>query len=665
LLGPDSKSSLKGNFNVDVAALSTQMPKTLGLKEGTQITSGRVEGNIQTTAAADRRQITAHASLTDLKGAVQGKPVALSRPVTADALISSDKAGMSFDRLDLLAPFARINCTGTTEQIKYDADLDLAKLQSELGQFVDTGPYKIAGALLDKGQISLKKDNIVIAGTSTVKNLSIIGPNAVTASMPAADVVYALDIDKANSVLNIDSVNAETSIGRVTVNKGLVPLNKKSAKPMNLIVNAADVDLAKVRPFAVLLTARPKDTQLAGILESGISITSEKDTYKVTTDSTRIKDFKFASAGKKPFDQKEVLLVADLQLNPVEQTYSIEKMQLLSEKLKVNFASAKLGSAEGQRQLAGRATIEYDWDAVTNIAEAYLPKGLPKGLQIRGQRTTSLNFSSRYPAEQKDGLLANLNTDKCKVGFESAGYVGLNVGPTDVNIVVENGVLKVEPFTTSVNNGLVNLSANADFRKTPGLLTTTQPITIKGVQINDTVSRELLAYINPIFADAANVTGVAGFTAERLSVPLGGKIKNDITIGGTIAIDQLRLRPGGLLGELISLAGEDPTASFRINPTGFVVENGFVTYDNMQLDIGSTPVIFKGAIPLDKNGNMSMTVTIPLGRRGLRIGGTTVLKRVSLPLTGPIHKPRLDTKAIEKEIPNMIFEGILDSLGNR
>ena len=99
-LQADSNYNLKGVFNCDLAAVLSQMPKTLGLKEGTQITSGRLDGNVETSTEGSKRKIQAKATLTGLEGSVEGKKVALSEPIKAQAQISSDKAGINFDKID-------------------------------------------------------------------------------------------------------------------------------------------------------------------------------------------------------------------------------------------------------------------------------------------------------------------------------------------------------------------------------------------------------------------------------------------------------------------------------------------------------------------------------------------------------------------------------------
>jgi len=51
------------------------------------------------------------------------------------------------------------------------------------------------------------------------------------------------------------------------------------------------------------------------------------------------------------------------------------------------------------------------------------------------------------------------------MGFEQAGYMGLNFGPTDVDIQIQSGLLTIAPFTTIVNEGQFNFASQADFKQ--------------------------------------------------------------------------------------------------------------------------------------------------------------------------------------------------------
>lgn len=327
-----------------------------------------------------------------------------------------------------------------------------------------------------------------------------------------------------------------------------------------------------------------------------------------------------------------------------------------SSQIKIHKAELRYVSKAGKTRLEGKIDCEYDWSAVSTVAGPFLPEGL----KLQGKRKDVINFTSEYPTGQTEKLLANLTT-KAKLGFEKAQYMGLNFGPTEVDIQIQNGLLKISPFSTTVNNGQFNFAAEADFKQKPTLLKTTQLVAMKDIQINEIISQRLLMYVNPIFLNPVDVAGVANFSAERLVIPLAGASKNDLEVVGTIAIDNLKLGPAGLLGLIISATGRrGPSANMRIHPTRFVLRNGFVQYDDMQIDIGDNPVNFKGVIGLDKSLNMTVTLPYTLKGRTARVDKETVGQRIPLPLRGTIEKPELNLdKLLEEQLRKQLEQELL------
>ncbi len=652
----DSNYNLKGNFNCDLAAILSQMPKTLGLKEGTQVTSGQLNGDVETATRAGRRQIQARGTLTGLEGTVQGKKIALSEPVRAQAQISSDKAGINFDKLDVSAPFAKINCTGTSELLKYNADVDLAKLQSELGQFINIGQYQMAGELLEKGQISIKEKKVTTSGTSVVRNLRLSSKEAVTASEPMANIAYAFDIDTEKNSINIGSVKADASFGQFNIKDAVLPLNKKSVVPLRLAVSANSVDLKKLQPFAVLFASFPQQMQLAGIADSQISVSSKEDSYRIVTEATKIKNFKLISPGKEPFESNEVSFVFEAEVNPEQKTINVKKLQLESPQIRIEKGELKQFNKAGKTKLEGLIDCEYDWSALSTVAGPFLPEGL----RLQGERKDTINFTSEYPSGRTDKLLANLNIKKTRLGFEKAQYMGLHFGPTDVDIQIQNGLLKIEPFAAAVNDGQFNFAGRIDLRQKPIVLQTTGPMQIVDkININDEVGSNLLVYLNPIFKDQATTTGIANFHSEELVIPLGSNTDVQPKIIGTVGIENMRLETLGLLGNILSRARTKRYVKAALLPTKFVLENEKLSYDNMQINLDVYPVNFGGSI--GPNRILDMTVTTPyivadFELRTVKIGQQTRNERFPLRLTGTIDNPELDWGKLVEELRKRLLK---------
>lgn len=653
----DSKSDLQGTFDCDLAVLLSQMPHTLGLKEEMKITSGKLSGSAAATTKSGKRKVTGKASLEGLKGTVDGKTITLQQPVTANAEITAEKDKVIFDKIDVTASFGSFDCSGTSESLKYTCDVDLSAFQAQLGQFFKLGKYQLAGEATESGTISTKKNHITAVGSSTIKNLAITSKDGVRVSEPLTDINFDVGYDRKNHAVTIDSIKTTASFGQIDIKDAVLPIGEKAKKGMELSVSAK-VDLQKARPFAVMFASFPKEMQLAGTAESDVSITAEKQGYRVVTDSTHIQNLKVNYPEQKPFEQKEVRLVLDAEVNKAQQTINVKKLLVTSPQIKIHKGEFSRVIKADKTKLEGRIDCEYDWAAVSTITGPFLPQGL----RLEGQRKDTISFTSEYPTGQKDKLMENLNT-QAKVGFTKAEYMGLNFGPTDVDIQIQKGLLKIAPFSTTVNTGQLTFAAEADFKKKPTLLKTTQPIEMKNIQVNEVMSRKLLVYVNPIFLNSVDVTGVANFSAEQLTVPLTGASKNDLKVVGIIDIDKLKLEPTGLLGLIFSSTRQrDSSVYMKIHPTKFALQKGLLKYEDMQLDVGDNPVNFKGAIGLDKSLNMSVTLPYTMGGRTARVGEKAD-DRISLPLTGSIDKPELDMgKLFEQQLKQRLGEELQKGL---
>ncbi|MBN1391475.1 MAG: hypothetical protein JW947_01580 [Sedimentisphaerales bacterium] len=652
-------SSLSGNFEIDTRQLFAQMPGLLKLKEGMNVTSGTLKGDIATLMEGGRRKIKGQATLERLAGMIDGRSIALSEPVRAEAEITTETSGVRFDKLALSSAFAKIDCSGTSELFKYGGDIDLGRFQAELGQFVDTKGYGIAGELSGQGEAAIREDKIAIKGSSTVRNFRLISADGVSATEPAADANFAVAVKRGEGVLEVDYIKVNAGMGKVDVKDAVLPLDKEAGKEMRADISAKDVDLQKVRPFAVLLSDFPKEMQLSGTAETQIGVRSEKDRYFIAAEGTRIKKLKVNYPGKAPFEQKEVSAFFDAEVDSAQKAVIVKKFQIESDQIKVrgDFSKADEG---GKTKVASRAECEYDWAAVSTIAAPVLPAGLV----LEGQRKDTISFTSEYPKGQDDKLLENLNA-KVKAGFTKGNYFGLNFGQTEADVQIEDGLLKIAPFSTTANNGQLNFAGEANFKQKPTLLKTPGILQIvKDVQINDEVARELLRYLNPVFANAVRVSGTANFECEKLAIPLAGGDKNDIEVAGTVSMKKVRLETSDLLGQILTAGGLSRRGvDITIHPTRFLLQKGFLRYDNMQMDVGENPVNFRGVIGLDKSLNMSVTLPYTAEGKTVKVGEKVEGERISLPLKGTVDKPELDLgKLLEDQLMQRLMkelEGVL------
>jgi len=660
LLESGAAYDLNGKFDVNLAAVLSQMPNTLGVQEGMEITGGRATGTIGTTTEGGRATLVAQAQVADLAGTVNNEQVALSEPVQATLRLSTDEQGDSrLEGLNVTAPFAQISAGGNFEQIQYKGQIDLAALQSELGPFVNLGGYDLAGQATSTGQVSIREGFVGAAGSLSAQQLVLTTPDGNSVSEPQANVNFAFGLDQQQQVLTVDRLSANAGFGTVNVAKTTIPMGQDTTAPLNVAVSAQDVDLGALKPYAVVFGAFPQQMDLEGLAQSQVNVTREDGVYRIFTDATRIQGFTLVSPEKETFRQEQVTASFDVYIDPNAKTINLEQLQVESPQIKIRKGIVRQTIQGNTARLQGQLDAQWDWAAVGQAASAFVPGTL----DMAGQRQVAINFASTYPADDPNGMLANLNS-KTSLGFDSAEYMGLNFGPTDIDVQVENGRMQVRPFTTTVNNGKFNFAAEADLAQTPILLRTTAPLQMaQGIQITDEMTGNFLQYVNPIFADAVGVSGIVNFETQSLAIPLTAGSGRSAQLDGTIGIQELRLQ-ASLLNKILGVIKESVRDQvLTIRPTKIALQNAVLRYEDMQIDVGDNPINFGGAIGLD--GILDMTVTLPYTYEGrtVRVGEEGQARRIAVPLTGNLSNPQLNLqKLLEGQLREQIFERGLEEI---
>jgi hypothetical protein len=651
---PKADYNLKATIDVDLPAVANQMPNTLKLEPGTTITSGKLSGNISRTTQADKAQIEADFRITNLAGLVDQKPVALSEPVEAQVLISSDKSTVNFEKLQATSSFAQVKCTGTEKLLAYEANVNLQKLQSELGSFVKLGGYKTAGLVTSAGKITSADDTINVAGSSKIENLHLTTPDGQTASEPQADIAMDLDINRKTSDIAIKNLDCTADFGKLEIKNALLPAEKKPNKPLVLPIDA-QVDLAKIRPFLMLSSAYPKKLSMAGNATSKLRLSLDEQTTKITTDFTQIQDFSYGTPKTGQVTLGLVTAKLDATVGPEKTavTFDLTNPQL---KAKGNF---NIDTVKDQKTMSAKADCDYEWKFVSTLLSAFMPSDLT----IEGKNKTTVEFSSSYPADKPDQLLANLSTKPINIAFDKADYRGFTVSqPSQIAVQFNKGLLDIPKFSMKVNDGTLTFAAKADFTKSPTLLTIPEPLTILDkVKVDERVSIKLLQYLNPIFKDVDRFTGVATFSAQTLAIPLKDAGPKDLLLDGNFLVKDMRLA-SGFFDLIQKIRPGSTSGQMEILSTQITAINGLLRYNNMQLNAGNNPFNFVGRVNLVTHSIDGSSVITPYTTgRTVKVGEENTPGRITIPFKGTYDKPELDMgKLLQQNLGNILEEGLKD-----
>ncbi len=638
-----------GDFKVSVDKLDLSTLTPLFVLMGKDIQAGG-----QLNADADVRiekgkfqRVMAKAELRDFKRIVAGKETVLEQPVIINADISSTDGAIRIKRLDFKSSFCNVLCKGTGKVVDYDATAELKGLQDFAGQLVDFGEYRFLGSVASTGKVTFDENRVKVTGRGLAENL-VIGKGNLATEATTANLGFDIDRDSEKNITKIALAKILADLGRIEIVDAVIPGDlEQGAVSLGL---SADVDLKKLQPFVALAVDLPEGVMFAGRLVSEAAIDGKDGRFHIKTDRTNVRKLVITAPDQAPFKQETVKLIADIVADTRQKEITINDLLLegaqgesLIKVMKGKFDQSEKGQ---KTNVTGQLQAEYDLAAVSAIASPFLPRGLA----MEGIRRSDLTFNSQYPTGT-DQLLANIN-GKTNIGFDKARYMGLNFGEADLKLQATKGLLAFKLPPTIVNEGRIAFAGNVNFKEEAMTLRMAKPAQLaENVKINDEMTRRLLMYINPLFADQAGVTGIANFHCEKMSIPLGSStFKDDLQITGTIDIRNVVLKPRGLLGEFFRNPGR-----VEILPTRFVVDKGYVSYEDMPVHVGKYPLNFSGRIGLDKSLDMTMTLPLTVALKTAKIGADSGV-RIPVPIGGTLDKPTVDLGRLPEEVGRKLLE---------
>ncbi len=625
-----------GDMKVKIDSLDLESLTPLFALAGKDIEAGgKLSADVDVRLEDGRfEKVDAEAVLTGFKQVVDGKEMVLDEPVRVDASISADDDTVKIDKLNIRSSFCTVESTGGVNRLDYTATADLKKTQDFAGPFVDFGDYAFAGNVTETGTISFDGAKISAVGEAVFNNL-VIKKGKIATPMTAAKMEFDMEMDRDEEVIRIRSVKNSIDAGTVDITKSVIPLGEGAAEKLQLAI-LADVDLLRVRPYIELFKELPGDVTIGGKLKSDLSVRSEKNTFQIATDATKISNLNISKPGQKPFTDKLVNISADVIINTEEKSTEIKDLRVKGTQIDIT-GDFRENSRSGKTRVNGRLDADLD----LAVAGAFIPEGLT----MEGRCKSTIKFESEYAASQANGLLANLNA-QANFGFDRAGYMGLDFGPTDMSLKVDKGLLSIAPFSTTVNSGKLNFAADANFNNKPSLLATPEPMQVLDkVRITEEMGRKLLLYLNPIFADQASLSGVSNFHCEKMLIPLAGGTKKDIEVVGTVWIDDLRLQTMGLPDMIFSNQGD-----FKLERSSFVLRDGLLSYDDMQLNVGDNPINFSGSVDIEKE-NYDLNIMLPYTSDGRTVHvGDQASRRLTVRTRGSLRSG-IDW--------NKVFEGLI------
>jgi hypothetical protein len=578
-------------------------------------------------------KIQADATVENFKQTMDGKTTVLEKPVKIQALAAMTDKGLRVDNLNVDSSFCSATCKGDMTSLTYQAKADLAGVQSVASQFTDFAGYTLAGNLDASGTVNVKEKTIAAAGAADFENL-VVTKGTVKIPPTALKVNYDVVQDSAARLLKASSVNVAMDAGTVDLKDVSLPLDPQKMTQLATRGSIA-LDLQKALALAKVFAADtlPKDLNLAGKLQSQFAVQPKDQEIQFRTEKTEIANLIVGQTGQTPFTQDILTLIADGTFNPKTQSYAAN-FNLEGKKAQSLMRFKGTVSQKAQKEqtaMTGDVQADYDWADLTAMAKPFLPAGM----ELQGKRSDKITFSSTYPTAQPEKMTANMNANAA-LGFQKANLMGLKFGPTELKLDVKQGKAAIDLPDATVNEGKLRFAGDIDMTTKPMKLTLRKSMQImENIKVDDELSAKLLQYLHPIFAKATNVSGMASFGCQAMTLPLSGGSAKDILVDGAIAMTDVKLNSKwfGLVKEALKEKGLD---LFSIPSSPFTVKNALVQYADMPMFFGQTYAIrfLNGRIGLEDK-SLGMKIQVPY--QG---------KNIIIPLGGTLDNPQPDLTAL-------------------
>ncbi len=133
------------NGKIDLAKLARMLPKTLMIREGTEITAGQVEIAATAKQQPSGTSWTGLVETSRLAATANGRPIEWEKPLALQFAIAETSDGIIIDRAVCTSDFLQVSAAGSMGELSTSAEFDLARLIAELRQFSDLNNIQLDG----------------------------------------------------------------------------------------------------------------------------------------------------------------------------------------------------------------------------------------------------------------------------------------------------------------------------------------------------------------------------------------------------------------------------------------------------------------------------------------------------------------------------------------
>ena len=686
-LGKTADGALEASGSVNLAALARELPATLGLQEGVELSEGTVAVSGKVARAAGETRFEASAGIDALRGSRNGEAIAWDAPTRIEVRGQQGGGAFKLDHFAVSSPFMSGSGSGDLNQLKLHLDASLDKTLAEAGKFVDLK------GLAASGDMSL---DLAVISADAARNLDCsLQVPALSVSLPSGehfggDIQLGLKADVTAEtvaisecslvVRNLSAGNADGTIrdDEISIRTAgtIQPASKQAQFPSVLIsmragsVNLNDVKLAENSVMARMksdldlkklidmldgFAKLPEGTSVSGNSSADIQLAFEKGNLNLNA-SGSLKSLEIVSKDSEPIREDEITFTADASRD-ASSAFALKDASLNSKAVQIS-AKAAMKQDGSVRSISSSGEFGLDLDLLAGYARALTGMDL----QMSGKQRQPFEFVSEWDADAPGGMMKHARLDT-GLQVELIKAFGLEVSSLNIPVKLADGQAIID-ITAGVNGGQLTAHPVIDFNaETPAIVLQNPTNLLTGVQLTDELSNELLAKIHPLFRGSSEVTGILSLGMQEFYWPLDPALRPQARFNGTVRFQGLRMATHGLLEKMLeAMKVRERNAEFGDRAMDFRCENDRVTCSPFTFKVDHHDVTLTGSMGLDQS--LDYVAEVPLTRElvgddaAKYLEGTTV----RMPIRGTSMKPELNVNVLTEASGDLIKQAAKKAL---
>ena len=416
MIDPQGQKRFSGNADINIAEVFTQLPNTLQLREGTQLTDGSLALAAKVETAGDTTAFEGDVRIDQLKGINAGKTISWDKPVTVNATGEMRPDGLRLKNLALRSSFLNADGQGDLQNMRVNLSADLEAALKELKKFIQIrewdggGKLKLDVIIKEKSKnLSTASMKLDVADLVLSRNRQPILPKQAILAEVSADIAVAEKLD--NSHLSQPTLTIQSSLANGTFSATSLAWEKTHSLPQAKDMKLdADLSLQQLSSLLQNIAVLSPKTQLGG--QSSIIISGSLNDGQLALNDTRIdtKQF-FYQQDKKAIKEDRLTLTTKGRINIPEKSLALAPIEINTQAGDIRIP--ELAIADWTKAPDNIKTL-----ASANLDLEKLGKGygdfiqLPEKTQISGSSRFDVDIDFSNPKAQHLKLRGNLEPFK-------------------------------------------------------------------------------------------------------------------------------------------------------------------------------------------------------------------------------------------------------------